>query len=112
MGKGRRSGIARCRSQGILHKGQHRPLLNWLLNSLHNWLHSWLHSWLHAGLKVGFQASLGAQPISRPYSLAHAKWAGDQGFEGRQPPAVRPLLHQTLGHGLIPFCNRRQQTVP
>ena len=104
MGKGRRSGIDRCRSQGILHKGQRRPLLNW-------W-HNWLHSQLHAGLKVGFQASLGAQPLSRPYSLAHTQWAGDQGFEGRQPPAVRPLLHQTLGHGLIPFCNRRQQTVP
>jgi hypothetical protein len=36
VGKGRRSGIARGRSQGILHKGKHRPLLNWLHNSFLN----------------------------------------------------------------------------
>ena len=52
------------------------------------------------------------KPPALPSALARAQWSGDQGFEGRQPPAVCPLLHQTLGHGLIPFCNRRQQAVP
>ena len=110
VGMGRRSRIERCRSQGILHKGKHRPLDNWL-NAVPNFRLDDRHPNLLRDFRVTYQTSLKLQPFDCLYSLAGAKGAGDQGIERHQPATMNPLLHQTLGHGLVSFSHRRQQAV-
>jgi hypothetical protein len=67
VGMGRRSRIERCRSQGILHKGKHRPLDNWL-NAGPNFRLDDRNPNLLGDFRVAYKASLKLQP---PRSLEY-----------------------------------------
>jgi len=51
------------------------------------------------------------QPLGGLSPLAGQQRPRHQGLQGREAAAVHPLLHQSLGHGLVPFGHRRQQTI-
>ena len=51
------------------------------------------------------------QPLGGLSPLTGQQRPRHQGLQGREAAAVHPLLNQSLGHGLVPFGHRRQQTI-
>jgi len=88
-------------------------LFTGLFNNLFNNIEKPSKLRLHRGNHKPKGSSSGPllQPLDGLGPLAGQQRPRHQGLQGHEAAAVHPLLHQSLGHELVPFGHRRQQTI-